>query len=65
MELLYHQTNNLIQEVQERFIRLEKASIENVPMIENEIQARLDKITRYRIAFVCLIFLRRANINLF
>lgn len=45
MEPLYHQTNRLVQETQQCFEKLEKASDTNSDAIEREIQARIDSIT--------------------
>lgn len=47
MEPLYHQTNRLVQETQQCFEKLEKASDANSDAIEREIQARIDSITRW------------------
>lgn len=46
MESLYHQTNRLVQETQQCFEKLEKVSDTNSDVIEREIQARIDSITR-------------------
>ncbi|XP_063224207.1 Golgi SNAP receptor complex member 2 [Bacillus rossius redtenbacheri] len=45
MESLYHHTNNLIQETQQCFQRLENAYGKETEPIEKEIQARIDTIT--------------------
>lgn len=45
MEALYHQTNKLTQEIQQSFVRLERASGDEAHLVENEIQARIDQIT--------------------
>ncbi|XP_019347857.2 Golgi SNAP receptor complex member 2 isoform X2 [Alligator mississippiensis] len=44
METLYHQTNKQIQEVQSYMGHLETSDKQSVHLVENEIQARLDKI---------------------
>lgn len=44
MEALYHQTNQLIQETSELFIRLEK-DIHNNEEIENTIQSKINAIS--------------------
>ncbi|CAG2063169.1 unnamed protein product, partial [Timema podura] len=46
MESLYHQTNQLIQETQQYFERLESSRGNNCELIEREIQTRIDTITR-------------------
>lgn len=47
MESLYHQTNKLIQEVQNDLSQLERATGQNVHIVENEIQAHIDMITSH------------------
>ncbi|XP_063156635.1 Golgi SNAP receptor complex member 2 isoform X1 [Candoia aspera] len=44
MEALYHQTNKQIHEVQSYMGRLETSDKESVHLVENEIQARIDRI---------------------
>uniref|UniRef100_A0A0F7ZDU3 Golgi SNAP receptor complex member 2 n=1 Tax=Crotalus adamanteus TaxID=8729 RepID=A0A0F7ZDU3_CROAD len=44
MEVLYHQTNKQIHEVQSYMGRLETSDKESVHLVENEIQARIDRI---------------------
>ncbi|KAK3590427.1 hypothetical protein CHS0354_024376 [Potamilus streckersoni] len=44
MESLYHQTNRLIQEVQNDLGRLERAAGKDIHLVENEIQAQIDHI---------------------
>ncbi|KAL3888471.1 hypothetical protein ACJMK2_000867 [Sinanodonta woodiana] len=44
METLYHQTNRLIQEIQNDLGRLERAAGKDVHLVENEIQAQIDHI---------------------
>ena len=46
MESLYHQANRLVQETQQCFEKLEKASDQQSDPIEKEIQARIDTVTR-------------------
>lgn len=49
MEALYHSTNRLVQETQQCFQKLEKFKGGETGVIEAEIQARIDTITRFRI----------------
>ncbi|ESO83159.1 hypothetical protein LOTGIDRAFT_222883 [Lottia gigantea] len=44
MESLYHQTNRLVQEIQTDLGRLERATGDDVHLVENEVQAHLDHI---------------------
>uniref|UniRef100_A0A8C3KT16 Golgi SNAP receptor complex member 2 n=1 Tax=Chrysolophus pictus TaxID=9089 RepID=A0A8C3KT16_CHRPC len=44
MEGLYHQTNKQVHEVQSYMGRLETSDKESVHLVENEIQARIDKV---------------------
>lgn len=44
MEALYHQTNKMVHEVQNGLSRLERAPKEDVHIVENEIQARIDQV---------------------
>ncbi|KAL5013624.1 hypothetical protein ScPMuIL_007894 [Solemya velum] len=44
MENLYHQTNKLIHEVQSDLSRLEKTTGDDIHIVENEIQAKIDHI---------------------
>ncbi|XP_019409919.1 PREDICTED: Golgi SNAP receptor complex member 2 isoform X1 [Crocodylus porosus] len=44
METLYHQTNKQIQEVQSYMGHLETSDKQSVHLVENEIQARIDRI---------------------
>ncbi|XP_072212888.1 Golgi SNAP receptor complex member 2 isoform X2 [Excalfactoria chinensis] len=44
MEALYHQTNKQVHEVQSYMGRLETSDKESVHLVENEIQARIDKV---------------------
>ncbi|XP_060111722.1 Golgi SNAP receptor complex member 2 isoform X1 [Heteronotia binoei] len=44
MEALYHQTNKQVHEVQSYMGRLETSDKQSVHLVENEIQARIDKI---------------------
>ncbi|XP_061445003.1 Golgi SNAP receptor complex member 2 isoform X2 [Rhineura floridana] len=44
MEALYHQTNKQVHEVQSYMGRLETSDKQSVHLVENEIQARIDRI---------------------
>lgn len=44
MDTLYHQTNQLLQDVSDLFIRLEKETT-NQEAIENDIQAKINAIS--------------------
>ncbi|XP_048782834.1 Golgi SNAP receptor complex member 2 isoform X2 [Lagopus muta] len=44
MEGLYHQTNKQVHEVQSYMGRLETSDKDSVHLVENEIQARIDKV---------------------
>ncbi|XP_016850025.1 Golgi SNAP receptor complex member 2 isoform X2 [Anolis carolinensis] len=44
MEALYHQTNKQVHEVQSYMGRLETTDKQSVHLVENEIQARIDRI---------------------
>ncbi|XP_039264832.1 Golgi SNAP receptor complex member 2-like [Styela clava] len=44
MENLYHQTNKMVHEIQQNMGRLETARDEDIHVIENELQARIDQI---------------------
>lgn len=46
MDALYHQTNNLIQQTQQRFQQLE-GNAKNVEEIENDIENKIQEINRY------------------
>ncbi|XP_072181063.1 Golgi SNAP receptor complex member 2-like [Diadema setosum] len=45
MEKLYHETNKLVLDVQNGLSRVEQAKREDAHLVENEIRARLDKVT--------------------
>lgn len=45
MESLYHQTNKMVQEVQNSMGRVELAREEDVHVVENELQARIEQIS--------------------
>ncbi|XP_014778610.1 Golgi SNAP receptor complex member 2 [Octopus bimaculoides] len=47
MDNLYHQTNKLVQEVWQNLSALERATDQNVHIIENDIQAHIDMITSH------------------
>ncbi len=44
MEALYHQTNKMTQEVQNGLGRLERITGNDIHLVENETQARIDQI---------------------
>ena len=44
MEALYHQTNKMVHEVQSGLGRLERAPQDEIHVVENELQARIDQI---------------------
>lgn len=44
MENLYRQTNKMVQEIQQNMGRLDNAREEDIHVIENELQARIDQI---------------------
>ena len=44
MEAVYHQTNKMVHEVQGGLSRLERAVGDDVHLVENELQARLDQV---------------------
>ena len=44
MEGLYHQTNKMVHEVQGELGRLERARGDDVHLVENEVQARIDQV---------------------
>ncbi|XP_059414424.1 Golgi SNAP receptor complex member 2-like [Carassius carassius] len=44
MDMLYHQTNKQIQDVQSQMGRLETTDRQSVHLLENELQARIDQI---------------------
>ncbi|XP_035233039.1 Golgi SNAP receptor complex member 2-like [Stegodyphus dumicola] len=45
MEILYHRTSAMLEEVHRHFVRLEKSSPEEAHLIENDIQSILDSIS--------------------
>lgn len=46
MEALYHQTNKLVEETQSFFARLERSIKQDAESLEEEIQTRIDIITK-------------------
>ncbi|CAH1774688.1 unnamed protein product [Owenia fusiformis] len=44
MEALYHQTNRMVHDVQNGLGRLERAKGDDIHIVENEVQARIDAI---------------------